>query len=123
MRRRLHACDSCCVIRAACPRYVFQYGGSLRTYVADDNKDKVWKPEELLAYVFDTEPLFAAGKGWAYSDTNFIVVGMILEKGIGDDLLRVRPREHFLDATRAQATPCHQTGARSPASSQGYCGA
>jgi D-alanyl-D-alanine carboxypeptidase len=42
--------------------------------------DKAWKPEELLAYVFDEAPPFAPGEGWEYSDTNFIVLGMILEK-------------------------------------------
>lgn len=44
------------------------------------NPDKVWKPEELVAYLLDTEPPFAAGKGWDYSDTNYIVLGMIIER-------------------------------------------
>lgn len=42
--------------------------------------DKVWKPEELLAYLFDTEAPFAAGKGWDYSDTNYIALGMVIEE-------------------------------------------
>lgn len=42
--------------------------------------DKVWKPEELVAYILDTKAPFAAGEGWEYSDTNYIVLGMILEK-------------------------------------------
>lgn len=41
--------------------------------------DKVWKPEELIAYVLDAKPLFAAGKGYSYADTNYILVGMIFE--------------------------------------------
>lgn len=44
------------------------------------NPSKVWKPEELVAYVLDTAPPFAAGKGWEYSDTNYIVLGMIIER-------------------------------------------
>ena len=44
------------------------------------NPDKVWKPEELVAYVLDTAPPFAAGQGWDYSDTNYIVLGMIIER-------------------------------------------
>jgi D-alanyl-D-alanine carboxypeptidase len=47
------------------------------------NPDKVWKPEELLSYLFDTKADFAAGKGWDYSDTNYIVLGMIMEKTTG----------------------------------------
>jgi D-alanyl-D-alanine carboxypeptidase len=37
------------------PRYVFQKQ-FFEDLLADVNKDKVWKPEELLAYVFDTKP-------------------------------------------------------------------
>jgi len=47
------------------------------------NPDKVWKPEELLAYLFDEKAAFEAGKGWDYSDTNYIVLGMIIEKATG----------------------------------------
>jgi D-alanyl-D-alanine carboxypeptidase len=42
--------------------------------------DKVWKPLEQIAYVFDSKAPFEAGKGWEYSDTNYIVLGMIIEK-------------------------------------------
>jgi len=41
--------------------------------------DRVWKPQELVAYLFDTEAPFAAGEGWTYSDTNYILLGMIVE--------------------------------------------
>jgi len=47
------------------------------------NVDKVWRPQELIAYIFDTKAPFAAGKGWDYSDTNYIVLGMIIEKVTG----------------------------------------
>ncbi len=47
------------------------------------NPDKVWRPEELLAYLFDEKAAFEAGKGWDYSDTNYIVLGMIIEKVTG----------------------------------------
>lgn len=45
--------------------------------------EKVWKPAELIAYLFDTEAKFEAGNGWDYSDTNYIVLGMIIEKVTG----------------------------------------
>jgi D-alanyl-D-alanine carboxypeptidase len=47
------------------------------------NPAKVWKPEELVAYILDTEAPFKAGQGWDYSDTNYIVLGMIMEKTTG----------------------------------------
>lgn len=48
-----------------------------------EQPDKVWKPEELIAFIFDRQPLFEAGKGWSYADTNYILVGMIFERVTG----------------------------------------
>ncbi len=47
------------------------------------DKDKNWKPRELVAYLLDTKAPFEAGKGWDYSDTNYIVLGIIIEKVTG----------------------------------------
>jgi D-alanyl-D-alanine carboxypeptidase len=65
------------------PRYVFS--DTFQQEVLRD-ADKVWKPEELLAYVFDAEPLFAVGTDFAYSDTNYIVLCMLIEKVTGNSL-------------------------------------
>jgi D-alanyl-D-alanine carboxypeptidase len=48
--------------------------------------DKSWTPEEELSYLFDATPPFAAGQGWDYSDTNYIVLGMIMEGITGTKL-------------------------------------
>jgi len=45
--------------------------------------DKVWRPEEEIAYQLDAKPPFAAGEGWDYSDTNYIVLGLIVESVTG----------------------------------------
>ena len=45
--------------------------------------DRTWKPAELVAFLLDEKPPFAAGKGWDYSDTNYIVLGMIVERAGG----------------------------------------
>jgi D-alanyl-D-alanine carboxypeptidase len=47
------------------------------------NPDKVWTGPDRLAYLFDAKPPFAPGEGWEYSDTNYIVLGMIIEKVAG----------------------------------------
>lgn len=51
-------------------------------FLADLTKNpaKVWQPEEEIAYLFDSKAPFEAGKGWDYSDTNYIVLGMIIER-------------------------------------------
>jgi len=53
-----------------------------KTFIAEMRKDpnRVWKPEELLSYILDAKPLFPAGKGWSYADTNYILAGMIFER-------------------------------------------
>ncbi|GAB4252439.1 MAG: serine hydrolase domain-containing protein [Ekhidna sp.] len=48
------------------------------------NPNKKWKPEELLAYVLGDAPPFEAGEGFTYSDTNYILLGMIIEKVTGN---------------------------------------
>lgn len=45
--------------------------------------DRRWSPEDLVAYVLDEEAAFAPGEGWEYSDTNFILLGMIVEEITG----------------------------------------
>jgi D-alanyl-D-alanine carboxypeptidase len=47
------------------------------------NPDKAWRPEEQIAFQLDAAPPFAAGQGWDYSDTNYIVLGMIVEEATG----------------------------------------
>lgn len=45
--------------------------------------DHIFPPAELVSYALDRKPLFAAGKGYAYSDTNYVLAGMIFEKITG----------------------------------------
>ncbi|MFC1492616.1 serine hydrolase domain-containing protein [candidate division KSB1 bacterium] len=62
------------------PRYVFKpaFIEALTT-----TPDKTYKPEELLSFIFDDPPMHEPDKGWAYSDTDFIIIGMIIEKICG----------------------------------------
>ena len=48
------------------------------------NPLREWTHEEQLSYLFDTKAEFAAGQGWDYSDTNYIVLGMIIERLTGN---------------------------------------
>jgi D-alanyl-D-alanine carboxypeptidase len=40
-------------------------------------------PEALVEFVLDQKPLFKAGDGWAYTDTGYILLGLIIEKAAG----------------------------------------
>lgn len=44
------------------------------------NPDKEWSYLDRLEVIFNDDPLHEAGKGWDYSDTNYILVGMLIEK-------------------------------------------
>lgn len=84
------------------------------------NPEKVWTPEEQIGYLFDTQAPFAAGQGWDYSDTNYMVLGLIVEQITGAkyyDLIRDR----FLTPLSLKgAVP--STSRRIPGLVQGYVG-
>src|SRR6185295_10812844 len=44
------------------------------------------KYEELIGFVLDKKPLFPAGQGYQYADTNYILAGMVIEKATGKSL-------------------------------------
>src|SRR6185369_2154040 len=62
-------------------RYEFQPAA---TAALRANPFKEWAPEERLSYILDSKAPFAAGQGWEYSDTNYIVLGMIIERLLGE---------------------------------------
>jgi D-alanyl-D-alanine carboxypeptidase len=56
------------------------------------NMAKTWSPRELVALVADKKPDFAPGTAWAYSNTNYTLAGMVIERvtghSLGDELER-----------------------------------
>jgi D-alanyl-D-alanine carboxypeptidase len=51
---------------------------------------RVWTPLELVSFIDGRPPLFAPGSVWYYSNTNFILLGLIVERitgrPLGDEL-------------------------------------
>ena len=84
------------------------------------NPKKVWKPAELVAYLLDERPPFEAGKGWNYSDTNYIVLGMIIEKVTGKKFYN-EVNKRFLRPLKLTDT-LPQDGPRLKGVVQGYAG-
>jgi D-alanyl-D-alanine carboxypeptidase len=51
------------------------------------NPDKFWTPIETINYTKQyLKPLFAPGEGWHYSDTNYQLIGLVVEKVTGMQL-------------------------------------
>jgi D-alanyl-D-alanine carboxypeptidase len=81
--------------------------------------DKAWTPEEEIAYLIDPAP-FAAGAGWDYSDTNYIVLGVILEGITGTRLYDEVDRRFLKPLKLAGVRP--STSRRIPGLVPGYAG-
>lgn len=83
--------------------------------------DRVWRPEEQIAYLSGSEPPFAAGAGWDYSDTNYLILGVIIERLTGNT--------YYAEMRRRVLQPLALTGTvpsdrrRIPGLVQGYAGA
>ncbi|MET0414470.1 MAG: serine hydrolase domain-containing protein [Actinoplanes sp.] len=75
-------------------RMLLNHSSGLFSYTSDPdffgnmnaNPQHVYTEEELLAIAFEHEPNFAPGAGWSYSNTNYTLIGMILQKLTGKDL-------------------------------------
>ncbi|MCB0916812.1 MAG: beta-lactamase family protein, partial [Actinobacteria bacterium] len=52
----------------------------------DEDPDRVWEPRELLRMGISRPPYFPPGEGWAYSNTNTVLLGLIAEKIEGKPL-------------------------------------
>jgi D-alanyl-D-alanine carboxypeptidase len=54
------------------------------------NPGRVWSPRELLPFAFSHPPLFGPGTNWAYSNTNYVLLGLVIEaltgRGVGQEL-------------------------------------
>lgn len=44
---------------------------------------RAWSPEQVVAHVIGRDPLFPAGEGWSYADTNFVIAGLAVERATG----------------------------------------
>ena len=60
---------------------IFSYTEESAFWQASDaNPNRVWQPKELVALAIKQPPYFPPGKGFHYSDTDYILLGMIIEQ-------------------------------------------
>jgi uncharacterized protein (TIGR03118 family) len=55
-----------------------------------------WTTEELIAFTYDRPPYFTPGTSWTYSNTNYVLLGEIVEAATGMNLSQVI-RERILN--------------------------
>ncbi|MEU5896201.1 MULTISPECIES: serine hydrolase domain-containing protein [Streptomyces] len=61
-------------------RHLLQQTSGLPNYTKGDLQPRYYEPRELLDIALEYEADFAPGKDWAYSNTNYVLAGMIVEK-------------------------------------------
>jgi len=92
-------------------RHLLCHQSGLARYVFDrrfwkdlvGKPDKNWQPRDMLSYVLGRKGLFEPGEGWAYADTNYIVVGLIIERVSGMSVYEY-VQKHFLTPHRLRDT-------------------
>ncbi|MFH1149005.1 MAG: serine hydrolase domain-containing protein [Actinomycetota bacterium] len=75
-------------------RQLLNHTSGLFDFVSDQEFDELvtsdplrkWKPEELVAYATANPPYFEPGAGWRYSNTNYVLLGMVVEALTGRPL-------------------------------------
>lgn len=65
--------------------------------------DTPFQPEDLIAFVLDDAPLFPAGTAWSYSDTGYLLLGLVIEEA-NEDSYYETVANRFLDPLGLHAT-------------------
>ncbi len=60
--------------------FLFQYIAHPQQY---------WTPDDILAFIPRLDPWFAPGQGWHYSDSGYLLAGMVIEQVTGKPLEQV----------------------------------
>jgi D-alanyl-D-alanine carboxypeptidase len=81
---------------------------------------KVWQPRELIAYLLDSPAPFAPGQGWEYSDSNYILLGMIIERVTGNSYYAEMQRRLLTPLDLRNTVPSNSQTI--PGLVQGYAG-
>jgi D-alanyl-D-alanine carboxypeptidase len=100
----------------------------LELYASEQGRFRSWTPQELVALVADHPPLFPPGTTYSYSNTNYVLVGLIVEAATGRTLGReltrriIRPlrlRDTFFPVNRPDIPGRNARGYSLPLGDQG----
>lgn len=91
------------------------------TATLDTDPMKVWRPQEVLAIAFRHPPDFPPGTAYDYSNTNYVLLGLVVEKVDGKPLAQVLQDRLYgpLNLKQTALPPSTDTSIPDP-SSRGY---
>jgi D-alanyl-D-alanine carboxypeptidase len=95
-----------------------EFHAAVRAAVAAGDPDHYFTPRELIELVLDRDPLFPAGQGFNYTDTGYLVAGLVLEKASGMTFYQAL-QERILDPLQLTST-LPQDRRSVPGLAQGY---
>ncbi|MFF4898662.1 serine hydrolase domain-containing protein [Streptomyces sp. NPDC001068] len=101
-------------------RQLLNHTSGIFNYTADDDFGRTYflkdgflrhrydtlTPAELVGIAMRHEPVFAPGTGWSYSNTNYVLAGMVIKAVTGHSYAR--------EITRRVIEPLHLTGTSVP---------
>lgn len=89
------------------PDHVFDldFVDAVTAATASGDTDFTLTPEELVGFILDDAPLFGAGAGYSYSDTGYILAGLVIEAATGRELFSVVQSEVLDPNELDQTTP------------------
>ena len=106
-------------------RHLLQHRSGLRDHVQMPAFAELWperasrpQPEDLIALVLDTESLFPPGEGWSYTDTGYLLLGLVIEAATGRRYYE-ELQQRFLTPLALSSTGPSDTR-RLPALARGY---
>ncbi len=76
------------------------------------NPTKVWEDDEWLDIAAAQEPYFAPGEGWTYSNTDYILLGLVIEQATGRSW-REEVRQRVIEPLNLENTLLPEPGDRS----------
>ena len=84
-------------------RMLLNHTSGLYDYLYDPSFDltcvgnpyRAWKPAELLQYATSHSPKFSPGTNWAYCNTGYVLLGMIVESATGHPLAQEMQTRFF----------------------------
>ncbi len=62
-------------------------------------------PEDAIAFILDETPLFAAGDAWSYTDTGYLLLGLVVEATTGRDYYGLVDERFVLPLGLTQTSP------------------
>jgi D-alanyl-D-alanine carboxypeptidase len=97
-------------------RQLLQHTSGMADYIEDvladpEAADHPWEAADLVHIGLSHPPLFAPGTGWAYSNTGYIVLGMLVEAVTGNDI-GTEITERLIEPLRLHDTSYPEAGDR-----------